>query len=126
MLAYEVTGCTLMMTSVTASNENSGVRVAPSSVRNHRCLEAELHRCSTDVRFGSTRPQISVDHLLMPTKASSSSSHADVVSALRVDGQRGGQLQARPDVAGTISNHFLPICLIAAVACESDLLFLCS
>lgn len=29
MLAYEVTGCTLMMTLVTASNENSGVRVVP-------------------------------------------------------------------------------------------------
>lgn len=29
MLAYEITVCTLMMTLVTVSNENSGVRAVP-------------------------------------------------------------------------------------------------
>lgn len=55
-----------------------------------------------------------------------SSSRADFVSMLWGDGQRGGQLQSIPDIGGSISNRFLPICLIAAIACESDLLFFCS
>lgn len=43
---------------------------------------------------------------------------------LQGDGRQRGWLQFTPDVPGTIRNHFLPICLIAALAYTSDLLCL--
>ncbi len=41
---------------------------------------------------------------------------------LQGDGRQRGWLQFTPDIPGTIRNHFLPICLIAAIAYRSDLL----
>lgn len=39
---------------------------------------------------------------------------------LQGDGRQRGWLQFTPDIPGTIRNHFLPICLIAAIAYRSD------
>lgn len=41
---------------------------------------------------------------------------------LKGDGRQIGWRQFTPDIPGTIRNHFLPICLIAAIAYRSDLL----
>lgn len=41
---------------------------------------------------------------------------------LRGDGRQRVWLQFTPDIPGTIRNHFLPICLIAAITYRSDLL----
>lgn len=41
---------------------------------------------------------------------------------LRGDGRQRVWVQFTPDIPGTIRNHFLPICLIAAITYRSDLL----
>lgn len=45
---------------------------------------------------------------------------------LQGDGRQRACLQFTPDTPGTIRNHFLPICLIAAIAYRSDLLSVCA
>lgn len=45
---------------------------------------------------------------------------------LQGDGRQRGWLQFTPDIPGTIRDHFLPICLIAAIAYRSDLLSVCT